>query len=299
MKNKLLNDSQRPGYLAILFIAVIYLTGSNQVMASEKLDILFGEVDGQSLYLDLFLPEDVDRPDLIVYVHGGAWRRGTRKGVPIKELLNHGFAIASVDYRLSTVAPFPANVHDIKAAIRFLRANQSDLGVNADHISIIGSSAGGHLAALVGVTNNHQELEGSVGNHATTSSSVQSIVSYYGAGNLQTILSQSTPHGLSVRVPALKLLLGDTPDKKPDLAALASPVTHIEPTDPPILLIHGDQDHQMPVNQSLEISGACKKANVPCTLEIVHGGAHGGPRFYNKAMSSAVAQFIRSAHQKP
>ncbi len=142
-----------------------------------------------------------------IWVHGGAWRAGSRSNVPVTELTKHGFAIASVDYRLSGEAPFPAQVHDIKAAIRFLRANSQSFGFDPQRFVIAGASAGGHLAALVGVSNKLDALEGTVGDDSTESSDVQAIVSFYGASNLETILSQSTPHGLSVRVPALQLLL--------------------------------------------------------------------------------------------
>jgi hypothetical protein len=136
-------------------------------------DIEYARVGDVALKLDLHLPRQTDAP-LIVYVHGGAWRSGSKSDVPISKLIDQGFAIASVDYRLSTQAPFPAQVHDIKAAIRFLRASGVRFHLNTKRIAIVGSSAGGHLAALVGVTNGDKELEGSVGEHLEQSSSVQS-----------------------------------------------------------------------------------------------------------------------------
>src|SRR5262249_26225666 len=147
--------------------------------------------------------------------------------VPAQFVAN-GFATASVDFRQASEARFPAQVHDVKAAIRFLRARAGDYGYAADRIAIAGSSSGGHLAALVGVTNGHPALEGAVGNDTSTSSAVQAIVVYYGASNLTTILSQSTPFGLNVRRPALERLLGGLPDQARDLAELASPVFHVD-----------------------------------------------------------------------
>ena len=187
-------------------------------------------------------------------------------------------------------------MHDIKAAIRFLRAKQDDFGIKAETIVILGSSAGGHLAALVGVTNNHSELEGEVGEYLDQSSAVQGIVSFYGASNLRTILAQSTPHGLKVRVPALELLLGALPGQTPELARLASPVAHVDAEDPPLLLIHGDLDPQMPVNQSLELQSVYEQAGRPATFINVHGGEHGGPQFYDSAMLDGVETFLRSIH---
>jgi acetyl esterase/lipase len=230
----------------------------------------------------------------IVWVHGGAWRSGSKGEMPLGDLLEDGFAIASVDYRLSTVAKFPAQAHDIKAAIRFLRGHASELGIDARQIVIAGGSAGGHLAALVGMTNRNRELEGAEGN-GDQSSDVQAIVSFFGASNLTTILSQSTPHGLSVRVPALELLLGGQPDQKPELAKLASPVFHVDAGDPPLLLIHGDQDPQMPINQTHELVGAYQKAKCRVQFEVIHGAGHGGKAFFDATRLRVVKEFLEKA----
>jgi dipeptidyl aminopeptidase/acylaminoacyl peptidase len=121
---------------------------------------------------------------------------------------------------------------------------------------------------------------------------VQGIISFYGAANLTTILKQSTPHGLSVRIPALDLLLGGRPETVPELARLASPVYQVDSHDPPLLLLHGDQDEQMPVNQALELFGAYQKAKAPVQLEIVHGAGHGGPMFYDEERMQIVRKFL-------
>src|SRR5262245_17005332 len=140
-------------------------------------DLEYARVDGHELKLDLHLPgKSASAPPLIIYVHGGAWRSGSKKDVPLAALVDRGFAIASVDYRLTPVAPFPANLHDLKASARFLRAKAGEYGYDPKRFVIAGSSAGGHLAALVGVSNGHPELEGAVGVHRDQSSDVQAIV---------------------------------------------------------------------------------------------------------------------------
>ena len=260
-------------------------------LADTQADIEYAKVGEVSLKLDLHRPQ-AENPPLIVYVHGGGWRAGSKKDMPIVDLYDKGFAIASVDYRLSPQAAFPAQVHDIKAAIRFLRANAGVYHINASKIAIIGSSAGGHLAALVGVSNGSKGLEGKIGEHLDQSSDVQVIVSFYGASNLETILSQSTPKGLEYRIPALKLLLGDTPDKKPELAKLASPVAHLDKNDPPLLLIHGDADPQMPPQQSQELAKAYEALGLPVTLIMLPGSKHGGAEFYNEERTAIVAKFL-------
>lgn len=277
-----------------IFLLTLSPLGLIAENASKKLaDIEYARVGKISLKLDLYLPEQSSPSTLIVWVHGGAWRRGSKDSVPIEPLTEHGYALASVDYRLSPVAPFPANVHDIKAAIRFLRAHASEYGYKKEPFVISGSSAGGHLAALVGVSNGHAELEGNLGTHLRQSSTIAAIVDFYGASNLTSILSQSTPHGLSVRVPALELLLGGKPEEVADLAKLASPVFQTDPSDPPLLLIHGDQDPQIPINQAHELQGAYKRLNLPVRLEVIHGGAHGGDAFFDEERLALVDWFLK------
>ena len=190
-----------------LFMMILVSGIAASAEPTKVADLPYATVNGIELKLDLYRPGENARPGIIVWVHGGAWRGGSKKDMPLGSLVSAGYVVASVDYRLSPQAPFPAQVHDIKAAIRFLRAKQRDYGIDASRVVIAGASAGGHLAALVGVTNSHAELEGRVGEYLDQSSQVDAIVSFFGMSNLTTILSQSTPHGLKVRVPALQLLL--------------------------------------------------------------------------------------------
>jgi acetyl esterase/lipase len=278
--------------LPVIFLALLSLASISS--ASQKLlNLEYAKAGDISLKLDLYLPNDPDDATLIVWVHGGAWRRGSKDSVSIEPLVGKGYAIASVDYRLTPVAPFPANVHDIKAAIRFLRAQAGEYGYNRDGFVISGASAGGHLAALVGVSNGQKDLEGKLGDHLDQSSDIAVIVDFYGASNLTTILKQSTPHGLSVRVPALELLLGGQPEEVVDTAKLASPVFHADSSDPPLLLIHGDQDPQMPINQAHELHGVYKALNLAVQFEVIHGGAHGGNAFFDEERLALVDWFLK------
>jgi len=277
-------------------IAFLLLAAAALPAAPTHQDIEYARVGDQILKLDLHLPAPGKAPPpLIVWVHGGAWRSGSKKEMPLAPLIARGWAVASVDYRLTPVAPFPANIHDLKAAIRFLRARQQDYGFDSTRIAIAGSSAGAHLAALVGVTNGHAELEGDVGEHRQQRSDVQAIVSFYGASNLENILKQSTPYGLGVRIPALQLLFRGQPEEKPALARLASPVAHVDSNDPPLLLIHGVQDPQMPVSQALEFQGAYEKLGLRVQFVPIYAGAHGGKEFYDEKHLAIVEQFLRTA----
>jgi acetyl esterase/lipase len=255
-------------------------------------DVAYASVDGKDLSLDLYMPTGVSSPALLVWVHGGAWQHGTKAQVP-KIFVEKGYAVASLDFRQATEARFPADVHDIKAAIRFLRAKGKQYGYRTDRIAIAGESSGGHLAALVGVSNGSKELEGTEGNYLDQSSDIQAIIDYYGASDLMTILKQSTPHGLSVRKPALDLLLGGQPEDMKAIAEQASPVNYVDKNDPPLLLLHGDQDNQMPINQAHELNGKYEGAGLDVSFCVVYGVGHGGKAFFEGDRLDRALKFLQ------
>ena len=257
-------------------------------------DLVYATVGTKPLALDLHLPAGVPHPPLLVFVHGGAWTTGSKTQYPAF-LLERGFAVASVDFRSSNDAPFPADVFDIKAGIRYLRAKAQLYGYRTDRIAIVGASSGGHLAELVGVTNGVAELEGTEGDYRGESSSIQAIVSYFGASDLTTILAQSTPVGLAVREPALKRLLGAAPDQVPELAKLASPIFHVDGKAPPIMLLHGDQDTQMPLNQVYEMQWAYEQAGKHAQVLILHGVDHDAVPFFKDAPVDRAVKFLKHA----
>ena len=256
-------------------------------------DIKYATTPEKELLLDLYMPTNAIKPALMVWIHGGAWSGGSKENPPT-EFIEHGFALASINYRLSGEAKFPAQIHDIKAAIRFLRANAKKYGFDADKIIIWGSSAGGHLAALAGVTNENAALEGTLGENLQTSSKVQAILDYYGPTNLITILKQSTPHGLNVRTPALELLFGKPVKDATAELNLASPVFHVDKNDPPLFICHGDQDIQVPVNQSIELYGKYKQAGLKVEMEFIYGAAHGGKEYTNPILIEQVLKFLKN-----
>ncbi len=274
-----------------LWLALASTTPSFAAGGARDSTATYATVNGQPLLLDLHLPAKPDRAPLVVYLHGGAWMNGDRTQYPAF-LVERGFAVASLDFRSTNEAPYPANVHDIKAGIRFLRANAARLGYSAERIALAGASSGGHLAALVGVTNGEASFEGRQGDHLGTSSSVQAIVSYFGASNLTTILAQSTTAGHAVREPALRKLFGGPADPKSAIAREASPVFHVDARDPPLLLLHGDQDAQMPINQMHELEGAYAAAGLTAEMRVLHGVGHDGAPFFSGKPTEWVVTFL-------
>ncbi|HSC15989.1 MAG TPA: alpha/beta hydrolase [Gammaproteobacteria bacterium] len=260
--------------------------------APSQADLTYAtSASGEPLRLDLYLPAATGAP-LLVWVHGGAWENGNKSAMPLAPFVERGFAVASLDFSPASKAQFPGQVHEIKAGIRFLRAEARRYGYDARRIGILGASSGAHLAALVGTSNGHGELEGALGEHRDQPSAVQAIVSYFPATNLTTILAQSTPFGLNIREPALKRLLGAPPKEAESLAKLASPVFQVDRSDPPLLLLHGDQDPQMPINQSHELEGVYEQHGLEVGFIVVHGAAHGGDAFYSPANVERVAAFL-------
>lgn len=266
-------------------------------------DIEYAAVGDVRLRLDLYRPPADDaapRRPLILWIHGGAWRGGSKADVPILPLVERGYAIASVDYRLSTQAEFPAQLHDLKGAVRYLRASAPRYELDPERFVAAGSSAGGHLAALLGTTGGNRELAGTVGGNPDTADGVQAILDWFGPTDLTTILSQSTPHGLNVRVPALELLLGGQPAEKSALARAASPTFHVDAADPPLMIFHGDRDPQVPINQSHQLHGEYLRVGATAEFDVIYGGAHGGREFFDAKRLNRAAEFLeKSLRPKP
>ena len=234
--------------------------------------------DGHERHLlDLYLPSGARNLPLVVWIHGGGWQNGSKQNTQALSLLAHGYAVASINYRLSSHAIFPAQIEDCKAAIRWLRAHAGEHGYDPKRIGVWGSSAGGHLVAMLGVTGDVPEFD--VGENREVSSRVQAVVDFYGPTDLLTMDAQSTA------ISRMKHNAPDSPEAKLVGGAVqenvakarrASPLTYVSPGDTPILIVHGDQDPLVPVKQSEVFLAALQKAGVDASLYIVTGGGHGG-----------------------
>jgi acetyl esterase/lipase len=219
--------------------------------------------------LDLYLPEKGgDRPlPLLVWIHGGGWLGGSKGENPGAGLTARGeYASASVEYRFSDKAVFPAQIQDCQAAVRFLRANASKYNVDPDHIGVWGASAGGHLVALLGTAADAKGWDG-VGAHADQSARVQAVCDYFGPADF-TVMKSDADSSVG------RLLGGAVADRK-DLARQASPVAYASKDDAPFLIIHGDHDALVPLHQSEMLYDALKQAGIEATFLVVKNGVHG------------------------
>ncbi|MCA9082068.1 MAG: sulfatase-like hydrolase/transferase, partial [Planctomycetaceae bacterium] len=226
-----------------------------------------------------------------VWIHGGGWRGGSKDRCFIDWLTEQGYAVSSISYRLTDKATFPAQLHDCKGAIRWLRAHAQEYGYSTDRIAVAGSSAGGHLAALLGVTRGIKDLEGDVGGHLDFSSHVDAIVDYYGPTDfVQRTTSQ--PHKTVAAGSPVNLLLGGPANEKVELARLASPVFHVTADDPPLQIFHGDKDKTVLLAQSERMVAAYQAAERPVTLHVLEGSGHGGAEFFTGENRTRLLEFL-------
>jgi acetyl esterase/lipase len=236
-------------------------------------DVQFGTGGEVKLALDIARPEKLDKPaPCIVFIHGGGWRGGSRKAHSqhICDFAAKGYVVASVQYRLSDVAIWPAQIEDVKCAIRYLRANADKHKLDPNKIGAVGFSAGAHLSMLLGTMDKKDGLEGS-GGHADQSSKVNAVVAFFGP----TDLSAEFP-AKPLDVPTLiDQFLGSKPADKPQTAKAASPITYVDKDDAPTLIYHGSKDRLVPHTQAYAMADAMSKAGMPGRVEILVGADHG------------------------
>jgi acetyl esterase/lipase len=255
-------------------------------------DLAYTRPGEKAQLLDLYLPEQAGAPlPVVLWVHGGGWTSGSKDGGgPALFLVRSGFAVAAINYRLSSEAIFPAQIEDCKAAVRWLRANAATYHLDGNRIGAWGSSAGGHLVALLGTSGGEKALEGTGGN-AGYSSRVQAVVDFCGPTDFQSFLTQYPERSANPNTPEGKLLGGPLRDKQ-TLARKASPTTYIDKTDPPFLIMHGDQDTTVPIMQSQVLYDKLNAAGVTATFEVIKGAGHG---FGGQGVALKVLEFFRGA----
>ena len=247
----------------------------------------------EQMSLDLYLPpRNAERPPpLIIWIHGGGWWKGDKGEQRAVDIFGSRYAVASINYRLAPDATFPAQIHDCKAAARWLRAHALEYGYHPDRFGVLGESAGAHLALLLALGSNEEALEGTVGEHLDRSSAVQAACVFAGPSDLFTY-RDSVPESM---VPGLDAvvsdLLGGSLSDVPELADLGSPLRHVDGDDPPCLIVHGDEDKMVGLSQSNDLLDVLLEAGVPAELHILEGHGHCMAKW---PMDTVVAPIIRS-----
>ena len=244
---------------------------------------------------DLFLPADErGRPfPLIVWIHGGAWMSGSKEWDNVKYLVRQGYAIASIDYRFSPEARFPAQIQDCNAALNFILAHATNYGINPQRFVVAGGSAGGHLALLLGMARQEK------GFGADPAIKPAAILDFFGPADLAKIKDDLTEihsqKGLDLLQDAGTKLLGPLAERPPDAAKMASPMTYVSAASPPVLILQGGQDDLVPVDQSRRLHEALNQAGVKNQLIIVAQAGHDGPLFSTPEIAAKVTRFLQEA----
>jgi acetyl esterase/lipase len=249
--------------------------------------------------LDLYLPEAApERPlPLIVHIHGGGWQAGSKFPCPVAGMVLKGYAVASVEYRFSQKAKFPAQIQDCQAAIRWLRAKAASYSIDPKQVGVIGGSAGGHLSALVATAGGTGAFP-PIGGNEDQSDRVQAVCDIYGPADFTTVVQQAAEDRNvknifqfnSPKDPYSSLI--GAPLETTEKSRAVSPVTYISEDDPPVLILHGTHDALVPYAQSVQFAGALKAKGVPVWLQTLPGGGHGGPGFGKSAVHQLTQNFF-------
>ncbi|HGS5020572.1 TPA: alpha/beta hydrolase fold domain-containing protein [Vibrio cholerae] len=277
----------------------ISLLGMSNTYANDNYmvtkDITFKTVDGRVLKLDLYKPkaERIQPYPLLIWVHGGAWKRGSKDDIPTKNplllssVLQQGYTLAAVNYRLSGEATFPAPVQDINDAVNFLYDNALQFHIKADKVVMMGRSAGGHLAGLMGTTNTHSNLTF----YAKPKYQVKAVVSFFGPTDLLALANKGGKE--TSKQSSVSRFLGDTPSAIPQIAKQASSTSYVNERTPPFIQLHGTVDKQVPLEQSQLLKAKLDEYRINNQLWIEQNVGHSDPIFDTEKYVPKVITFIK------
>ena len=285
---------------------IAFMTHRNAPAAQQKapplpegvaatLDLAYADNDNPRQKLDLFLPKkrNGDKPlPVLVFIHGGGWKAGSKAdgARTIAPYVASGdYAGVSVGYRLTNEAQWPAQIHDCKAAIRWIRGHAKEHGLDPAHIAVWGTSAGGHLVSILGTSGDVPELEGRLGSNTTQSSRVSCVVNFFGPEDFVTMATQPSTVDRTTQDYPEALLIGGRVQDQQEAAKRASPVTYISKDDPPFLTAHGTKDPLVPFAQATELHEGLKKVGVSSTLITMKSGGHG---FASPVLDQVVRSFL-------
>ena len=297
------------GFFGMLFLIVSSLNGFSQPSKANTdhikrkwLDIAYASIS-PAQKLDIYLPDEGDGPfPVIISIHGGAFMFGDKADEqlnPMLKGLNHGYAIVSINYRMSGEAIFPANINDVKAAIRWVKANAAEYKFSPKRIALWGGSAGANLAALAGTSGDVKELEDMSMGNANQSSRVMAVVDWFGPTNFLLMDEQlkETGNGKPDKSEAnspLSKVLGQKITEIPEKVKMANPESYITSDDPPFLIQHGTKDPIVPTQQSINFAKKLETVlgKEKVTLVLLEGSKHGGPAFQSPENLKLVVAFL-------
>lgn len=276
MVSRILGGRTAALWCAAIFAAAIFsgrwpLRAADEPKANGIQEIVYTKAGSTELKLDLMSPTSGDGPfPAVLMIHGGAWRTGNKADMRVimPEFIAHGYVAISPQYRFCPKEVFPAQVHDVKAAVRWIKANAKQHKIDPDRIGAIGFSAGGHLALMLGVTAAADGLEGETPSQGGDTK-IKAVVNFFGPTDLA---AADIP---DISKPLVKDFLGGTPEAKPDAAKKASPLTYVSKDDAPVLTFQGTNDPLVPFNQAVKLAQAMTKAGVPGRVELLVGASHG------------------------
>ncbi len=283
-------------FILSTFLGLVFSTGFFAPIENRTVekDVVYRVYQDTSLKMDLYFPEQRGtQSPLIIYIHGGGWYSGDKAtGIGLNnmpELIRRGYVVASINYRLAPRYVFPAQIEDVEYAVDFLRTNAATYRIDPAHVGVMGESAGGHLAALLGLSDERQWLDGTR-DEVTQSPRVQAVVDMFGPSDLKLTFEQHWS--------MLIEHVFNTSDPESETIKRASPVTYVSKQAPPFLILHGDRDNQVSLNQSQELYGKLKAESDPATLVVVKNADHefvpeGGPIIPSqKQIDLSIADFF-------
>jgi acetyl esterase/lipase len=297
--------------IIIIFISVGIFQSSCKQYSKSWVDINYADDELVSHRMDVYLPE-ISKPSYpaVIIIYGSAFFGNDMKRKAYQALgeplLNSGFAVVTVNHRSSRDAIFPAQIQDIKAAVRFIKANGNKFQIDTSFIGITGPSSGGHLSAMAGtsgsvklmtINSKSAQIEGSVGNYTSYSSSVDAVVDWFGPTDFQSMDSCGSTMVHDAPDSPESILIGAPIQDNDDLCALANPISYIDPDDPPFLIFHGDADPLVPYCQSEMLFTALQKMGVSSQFVLVPEAGH-GPGLFEEKYFRMMTDFFLAAYEK-
>lgn len=284
---------------SVIHNGIKYLAGLLHQPVWSELDISYADAGNPRQRLDLYLPRErnAEKLPVIVFIHGGAWVAGGKSDVSQvlrPYVLSKDYACVAIGYRLSGEARWPAQIHDCKAAIRWIRANAVLYGLDADRIAAWGFSAGGHLALMLGVSQDVPELEGDIGPHLEVAGRVSAVVNFFGVSDLLSLAGHKSAMAIPGQLSPEEMLIGGPFLQNKDKAFAASPMAYVSAGDPPVLTVHGNADNVVPFEQSVKLHEALTKAGVTGYFITVQGGGHGNfGNIANERVNAFLDKYLR------